>query len=721
MRSSRNTTTLSLAVLLALGLGSASACPTVCTCKWKSGKQTVECVSQGLISIPSIMDSGTQVLDISRNELKTLPRQVFVRANIINLQRLYLSECMLTLIDPEAFSELSNLVELDLSDNLLKAVPSESFRSTWSLRTLILRGNPIHRLGDDAFAHTPSLVTLDLSFSRISIVATRAFQPLTLLEKLKLQGNDLRQLPKEAVNSLTQLHGVELQDNPWSCDCEARPLWQRLRDVSHPVDPICSSPPRLRGKAFADITEEDLACPPRILPVSRRVEGVAGENATVTCPVGGLPAPHVQWYMGAEPVVNGSVVGTGRVYVVNEGTGGNSVSRLVISGAQEDHSGLFRCVAENSAGRAAANFTLAVTMRAATQASLDSSHLAGIIVALVLLALLVLGIIFLLVARVRSTTSTPTPAKPPVAAANGAPKTGTAAADSSSVEPPQKPPRLTDLTYPAASVGGHNGSVIGTRNNPDLVSEAERSQRNGSIPNGSGGTHGGGSVGAGGEYTRVEGDSLYPSGIWDNDTQDAEAMAMHEHYNPGYVGLENTVGDQSTTYDSSYGPVYGPLHSTPYRGPASSSAGPSEGRYDPQDYGYPADYGLPIPEVEGPPPSSTASDVYASKQDLYSSRRDMSPIGGGGPATQRPPMLMGSRQDVTEGAEEERVVTETPAGPPGERPWVPGSLGPTKSSSTVLAVPHGVPVLPPLPTTLNGRRIKSRESPDEGYQEGTEV
>ena len=38
-----------------------TACPLSCTCKWKRGKETVECASKGFQSIPYLKDSGTQV------------------------------------------------------------------------------------------------------------------------------------------------------------------------------------------------------------------------------------------------------------------------------------------------------------------------------------------------------------------------------------------------------------------------------------------------------------------------------------------------------------------------------------------------------------------------------------------------------------------------------------------------------------------------------------
>ena len=38
-----------------------TACPLECKCKWKRGKETVDCASKGFKTIPHIKDSGTQV------------------------------------------------------------------------------------------------------------------------------------------------------------------------------------------------------------------------------------------------------------------------------------------------------------------------------------------------------------------------------------------------------------------------------------------------------------------------------------------------------------------------------------------------------------------------------------------------------------------------------------------------------------------------------------
>ena len=39
----------------------AKDCPSVCECKWKKGKETVECVNASLTAVPAGLDADIQV------------------------------------------------------------------------------------------------------------------------------------------------------------------------------------------------------------------------------------------------------------------------------------------------------------------------------------------------------------------------------------------------------------------------------------------------------------------------------------------------------------------------------------------------------------------------------------------------------------------------------------------------------------------------------------
>ena len=134
-------------VILLVMFGSIQCCPTEdCVCKWKNGKQTVECGNKGLQTIPEGMDHGTQVLNFTGNGLTILHSERFKKMDLINLQKLYLSNNQIIKIHDRAFKGLTNLVELDLSDNMLTSVPTETFQDYSSLMRLSLNGNPIRML-----------------------------------------------------------------------------------------------------------------------------------------------------------------------------------------------------------------------------------------------------------------------------------------------------------------------------------------------------------------------------------------------------------------------------------------------------------------------------------------------------------------------------------------------------------------------------------------------
>ena len=58
---------------------SSFGCPRSCECKWKRGKETVNCVNTGFTFIPKLIDSGTQVrvcfinLEYSTNKTGFIP------------------------------------------------------------------------------------------------------------------------------------------------------------------------------------------------------------------------------------------------------------------------------------------------------------------------------------------------------------------------------------------------------------------------------------------------------------------------------------------------------------------------------------------------------------------------------------------------------------------------------------------------------------------------
>ncbi|XP_037087705.1 leucine-rich repeat-containing protein 24-like [Pollicipes pollicipes] len=528
---------LALVALALVAPARGAKCPNACSCRWKYGKQTVECRASRLRAVPEGLDPGTQVLDLSENQLDELPAEVFRRAGLLNLQKILLADCRLRRVDDAAFSGLTNLVYLDLSDNALTALPKRSFGAVGALRELKAAANPIRRVDEDTFAAVPGLVKLDLGGCQIGEVEPAAFDPLRIIESLKLSSNRLRELPERAVVALDQLHNVELHANPWECDCRLRPMrdWLRRNNIPYPVPPSCHGPPRLAGRSFEELGVNEFACRPQLLPMVREVVVTADENATLTCRIGAVPQARLSWLWRGRPVDNNTLLDGGRRPVIVEEGRFERVSRLVIPGVRaEDAAADVRCVGVNPAGDAQTNFTLTVGARLAFLSPLSDGQIAGIAVGLLLLVAVMVAAL-VTVARTRSANAKESKPRPPVDGRGVVVSVETAPDDD--VNPLEKPPRLTELGFPprySTSTGSIVESAVFVRA-PDLLP-----------------------------------------------TADAATPPPSAAYPPYYAGgvTGNPLADDS--YE---------LQQLP------STSGSDPERLDPAAYGYPADYGLPMPEL----------------------------------------------------------------------------------------------------------------------------
>lgn len=341
------------------------SCPSSCICKWRNGKQTVECINKGLLVIPEGMDTGTQVLEFSGNNLQTLHKDKFLKMDLINLQRIYLSRCRIAAIDDRTFKGLTNLVELDLSDNLLEVVPTEAFVDCPSLMRLTLNSNPIRTLKRAAFNHLPYLNTLELRNCEISKVDTEAFAGLNSLEWLHLDANKLTAIKASSVMPST-LKGVQLQDNPWECDCHAIDLneWLQNFNIPHNIQPLCNGPQKFEGRTVKSIPVPELACLPDVAPTTLYLEIGEGKNVSLLCHVNSVPEARVSWWFQGHILQNDSLVAPGMrlLYYVEEGIH-EKRSELFIYNTTADDNGTFICTAENSAGISQANFTIRIIIK----------------------------------------------------------------------------------------------------------------------------------------------------------------------------------------------------------------------------------------------------------------------------------------------------------------------------------------------------------------------
>lgn len=359
--------TLSLIILISVTIKCVYNCPTdVCVCKWKGGKQTVECSSSFLENIPNDIDAGTQVLNFTGNSLQILKSDRFFEMNLINLQKIYLCRNQLTRIHDKAFRGLSNLVELDLADNMLTTIPTETFQDYSSLMRLTMSGNPIRELKSNAFRYLSFLTTLELSNCQIERVEDETFFGMDNLEWLKLDGNRIGTI--KGVNILPKsLHGINLYSNRWNCDCHMIDLHAWLINYNIPQqieDPKCLYPPKLNGQVIKYLKTEELACLPDITPTTLYLELSEGRNISLLCKISSIPEAQISWWFQGQVLQNDSFVSPNLhlYYYIEEGAK-EKRSELFIYNTKPENSGTFSCVAENFAGRSQTNYTIRVIVK----------------------------------------------------------------------------------------------------------------------------------------------------------------------------------------------------------------------------------------------------------------------------------------------------------------------------------------------------------------------
>lgn len=345
-------------------------CSNQCKCIWRSGKVTADCAIQGLSALPTGIDDSVQVLNLTQNLIRELPKKAFSTVGLVNVQKLYLSRCDLSHIDDDALFKVTNLIELDLAGNKLTAVPTAALTHSRNLRNLILSGNPISVLTDSSFAELTELSALELSQCRLESVAVRAFEGLTNLKVLKLDYNLLQTLPGMAMAPFQSLHAVALDGNQWRCDCDLRALrtWLDRNNVSF-YSPTCHKPPRLNEKSWKSLLPEDLACAPAFVNTSTStLDSIVVQelnNVTLECRVRADPLADVSWLWKDKPIANQTEWGLGHTFIVTQQDAGERerLSWLTLSFLQEANAGTYACAAQNAAGRVVRNFTIAVNRR----------------------------------------------------------------------------------------------------------------------------------------------------------------------------------------------------------------------------------------------------------------------------------------------------------------------------------------------------------------------
>lgn len=162
-----------------------------------------------------------QVLDLSKNNLRTVPDSVLCSLN--NLQVLNLTENRIRTSENIGFAEqLCNnaggeLQTLDVSYNELRSVTENwGLSKLRRLQQLYLQNNNITEISADALAGLSSLKILNISHNHIETLPIDLFAGTKELREIHLQRNELYELPKGIFHRLEQLLVLDLNGNQLS-------------------------------------------------------------------------------------------------------------------------------------------------------------------------------------------------------------------------------------------------------------------------------------------------------------------------------------------------------------------------------------------------------------------------------------------------------------------------------------------------------------------------
>lgn len=186
------------------------------------------------------------------------------------------------------------------------------------------------------------------------------------------------------------LNGISLHGNRWACDCKLMDVYGWLTTYTIPQieDPKCFEPQKLHGHTIKSLQIDELACLPEISPTTIYLEIAEGRNISLLCKITAIPEASISWWFQVNNkslkrnrdnifkiiinsfLVQGQILQNDTIiapnlhlyYYIEEGVD-EKRSELFIFNANADDNGTFACIAENSAGRTQANYTIRVIVK----------------------------------------------------------------------------------------------------------------------------------------------------------------------------------------------------------------------------------------------------------------------------------------------------------------------------------------------------------------------
>ncbi|CAK9804670.1 Platelet glycoprotein V [Anthophora quadrimaculata] len=261
--------------------------------------QQLDLSGNRLTKLPPRLFSGLsqlKILQLSDNEIDTIPRGLF--AELSSLQDLDLSTNPITRLSSITFQSLSNLRWLSLKNLPVTSLPQDVWRPVRKLRTLLLSGTKVEVLRNEDLKGLDELETLEMNNSPLREISRCTLDRTPALRKIDLHDSNLTFLPAN-VAQLSYLNELQLQGNPWACDC--RMFWfvkwaeskEHLR-TAFKSGFRCGD--EIDGTADILQTLRYLKCaPPNLTYVTPTQQYLLLNSVLLECEFNGNPTPSLTW------------------------------------------------------------------------------------------------------------------------------------------------------------------------------------------------------------------------------------------------------------------------------------------------------------------------------------------------------------------------------------------------------------------------------------------
>lgn len=162
---------------------------------------------------------------------------------IPNIKRLILSNCSIQSVSMDSFYGIYNLEHLDLSYNQLRELPPGIFDNQFSLKELILNNNKLINLADGIFKTVSNVKLIRLDMNPLHCTCD-------------MKSWDVSLMTKSMKNINKQFCEWDNLKKGYSCMVKSTTVY----GYNKKLEPICSSPEKLKGKTVSYVLRKYLNC-----------------------------------------------------------------------------------------------------------------------------------------------------------------------------------------------------------------------------------------------------------------------------------------------------------------------------------------------------------------------------------------------------------------------------------------------------------------------------